>query len=115
MIHKMVIYSPNLTAFAVHTRNNLGHWKKVRDVKGNKQQEIVVKVSSRTDGIRIRVNRTSDDAAQRRKNTERLPGGWTIIQGQIRAPALIREVELYGYVEMDEELPDVSDEEAPIF
>lgn len=115
MLRKIVIHSPNLIAFEIHSRDNLGHWKKIHEVKGNKQAEIAVKVATRTDSIRIRVERTSDDAAQRRKNTSRLPGGWTVIQGQIRAPALIQEIELYGFVEAEEDTPSVSADDAPLF
>ena len=115
MLRKIVIHSPNLTAFEIHSRDNLGHWKKIHDEKGNKQTEIVVKVAARTDSIRIRVERTSDDAAQRRKNTERLLDNRILIHGQIRAPAVIREVELYGFVEAEEDIPSVSADDAPIF
>ena len=115
MLRKIVIHSPNLTAFEIHSRDNLGHWKKIHDEKGNKQTEIVVKVAARTDSIRIRVERTSDDAAQRRKNTERLLDNRILIHGQIRAPAVIREVELYGFVEAEEDIPNVSADDAPIF
>ena len=112
-IRQIVIHSPNLINFEIHSRDNLGHWKKITEVKDSKKPKIEFKVNIRTDAIRIRVRRTSDDAAQRRKNTERVRGNMTLIHGQIRAPAKIYEIELYGFAAV--ESPRTSGDETPIF
>ena len=50
----------------------------------------------RTTGVKIRIRRTSDDAALRQKNTQRVRG-WRIYTGHVKAPAKIAEIELYGF------------------
>jgi hypothetical protein len=79
-------------------RDDSGGWEKIKEVKSKKKETADIRVSTITDGIRVRVRRTSDDAAERRKNTTRGVGViW--IQGNIRASADISEIELYGYVD----------------
>lgn len=97
-IHRIVIHSPNLQVFDVMARDDSGGWEKIKEVKSNKKDVIDLRVSTITDGIRIRVRRTSDDAAERRKNVMR-GGGMLWIRGNIRANADISEIELYGYAD----------------
>jgi hypothetical protein len=98
-IHRIVIHSPNLRVFDIMARDDSGGWEKIKEVKSNKKDVIDLRVSTITDGIRIRVRRTSDDAAERRKNTTLGRGGMIWFRGNIRANADISEVELYGYAE----------------
>ncbi len=112
-IHRIVIHSPNLRVFDVMARDDSGGWEKIKEVKSNKKQVVDLRISTITDGIRIRVRRTSDDAAERRKNTMR-GGGMLWIRGNIRANADISEIELYGYVDKMDELsinPQTDEEE----
>lgn len=112
-IHRIVIHSPNLRVFDVMARDDSGGWEKIKEVKSNKKQVVDLRISTITDGIRIRVRRTSDDAAERRKNTMR-GGGMLWIRGNIRANADISEIELYGYVDKTDELsinPQTDEEE----
>lgn len=137
MVNKIVIHSTNLVDFVVQTRGDFGQWNTVYEqraaaLKANKNklkekttmytmkggggnQRIVVANENFpvfTDKIRIYVFRTTDDATQRRKNTE--PGYRRIrrghfgrdgekvvsrrVDGYLISPAMIREVEVYGYV-----------------
>lgn len=102
-IYKIVIYTTNMQTFDILIRDESRGWEKIKTVKSNKDEKISLKLKevAITDGIKLRVERTSDDAAQRRKNVRRLRG-WTVITGNIRSPAKIREIELYGYVNPDE-------------
>ena len=101
-IHRIVIRSPNLQVFDIMARDESGGWEKIKEVKSNKKEVVDLRVLAITDGIRIRVRRTSDDAAERRKNTTR-GGGMIWIQGNIRANADISEIELYGYADKTDE------------
>ena len=104
-IHRIVIHSPNLQVFDIMARDDSGGWEKVKEVKSNKKEVIDLRVSTITDGIRVRVRRTSDDAAERRKNVMR-GGGMLWIRGNIRANADISEIELYGYADKTDESVD---------
>lgn len=135
-INKIIIHSMNLVDFVVQTRGDFDQWNTVYEhraetLKKNKNnlrkkntmysikggggnQRIVVANENFpvfTDGIRIYVYRTTDDATQRRKNTEpgyrgfrwRFDGrGGKILTRRVNdyivSPALIREVEVYGLV-----------------
>lgn len=97
-IHRIVIHSPNMQVFDVLARGGSGGWQRIKEVKSNNKEVINLRVSTVTDGIRIRVRRTSDDAAQRRKNITRGRGViW--VRGNIRASADIKEIELYGFAD----------------
>lgn len=98
-IYKVVIYTTNMQVFDIFARDESGGWEKIKTIKGNSDEKLSLKLSqvAVTDGIKIRVKRTSDDASQRHKNVKRIEG-WTIISGNIRSPGKIREIELYGYV-----------------
>lgn len=135
IVNKIVIYSTNLVDFVVQARGDFGQWRTVyeqraENLKNNRNkkkdytmyniegkggnQRIVVandKFPVFTDGIRIYVLRTTDDATQRQENTEPGYSGfrWQFdgkpgkiltrrVNGYIVSPALIREVKIYGYV-----------------
>jgi hypothetical protein len=101
-IHRIVIHSPNLQVFDIMAKDESGGWERIKEVKSNTKEVIDLRISTITDGIRIRVRRTSDDAAERRKNTTR-SGGIIWVQGNIRASADISEIELYGYADQTAE------------
>jgi len=99
-IYKIVIHTTNIQVFDILARDESGGWDKVKEVKGNNEEVVDLKLNRIviTDGIKIRVKRTSDDASKRRQNTRRIEG-WTIISGNIRGSGKIKEIELYGYVD----------------
>ncbi len=97
-IHRIVIHSPNLRAFDVMARDDTGSWKKIKVVGSNRKEVIDLRISTVTDGIKLRIRKTADDATERRKNTQRMPG-LIIVDGNIRASADIKEIELYGLVD----------------
>ena len=100
-IHKIVIHSPNLQKFDVMIMDESGGWKRIKEVKSNNKEVINLRISTITDGIRIRVKGTSGDAAQRRQHTRRV-GNVILVEGNIRASAGIKEIELYGYADKND-------------
>ncbi len=98
-IHRIVIHSPNMRVFDILSRDESGGWQLIKEVKSNNKEVIDLRVLTVTDGIRIRVRRTSDDAAQRRKNTTRDRWGVIWVRGNTRASADIKEIELYGFTD----------------
>lgn len=97
-IHRIVIHSPNLQVFDVMARDEAGSWNKIKEFKGNKEGVIDARISVVTDGIKLRVRRTTDDATERRKHRRRTRD-WIIIDGNLRASAEIKEIELYGFMD----------------
>jgi hypothetical protein len=89
-IRKIVIDSTNLQSFAVYAGGTTENdWKMLKEVKNSEDLKVTLNVSATTDKIRIRVVKTSDDTTT--------PGG---LGGQARlkrAPAKIKEIEIYGY------------------
>lgn len=91
MIHKVVIYSPNLMAFTIWADKGEG-WTRVKEVKGVNRSPITVMLSPPvlTDKIMISVNAIKSGKLER---------------GMIRrgrregSQAIIQEIELYGLVE----------------
>ena len=98
-IHRIVIHSPNLQVFDIMARDDSGGWEKIKEIKSIKKNIVDLRISTITDGIRVRVRRTSDDAAERRKNTMLGRGGMVWVRGNTRANAEIGEIELYGYAD----------------
>lgn len=99
-IRRIVIHSPNLRVFDVMAKDDSGSWQKIKEVKSNKKPVADLRTSTITNGIKIRVRRTSDDAAERRKSTIRSRLFWGFSpDGNIRASAEISEIELYGHVD----------------
>ena len=115
-IHRVVVHSSNVTAFDIWVADNQGRWERVKEIKSVNQKVIDVRLNRAlpTTGVKIRINRTTDDAALRQKNTVRR-GQWVSYRGHLRAPAKISEIELYGFTSKEdvEEAPStISEEEA---
>ena len=115
-IHRVVVHSSNVTAFDIWVADNQGRWERVKEIKSVNQKVIDVRLNRAlpTTGVKIRINRTTDDAALRQKNTVRR-GRWVSYRGHLRAPAKISEIELYGFTSKEdvEEAPStISQEEA---
>lgn len=98
-IHRVVIRSPNLLAFDIWITDAQGRWEKIKEVQSNKKKIIDLRLNRTmyTSGVKVRVRRTSDDAALRRKNVRNVRG-WITYSGNTNAPAKIAEIELYGFV-----------------
>lgn len=94
-IYRIVIYSPNLKTFDILSDKGNNNWETIKEVKSVQQSPVDVRVSTTTDKIRIRVKTTTDDAELGRRDRARSWGGRRI--GRQRAPAIIEEIELYGY------------------
>ena len=91
-IRKIVIDSTNLQSFAVYAGGTMENdWKMLKEVKNTEDLKITLNVSATTDKIRIRVVKTSDDTTT--------PGGRGSQARLKRAPAKIKEIELYGYAQ----------------
>ena len=81
-IHRVVVHSSNVTAFDIWVADNQGRWERVKEIKSVKQKVIDVRLNRAvpTTGVKIRINRTTDDAALRQKNTVRR-GMWVSYRG----------------------------------
>jgi hypothetical protein len=106
-LHRITIHSDNLDAFDLWVADAQGRWKKIKEVKSNKEPIIDLKLRQavHASGVKIRVRRTADDAELRRKNVRRQEG-FVFYSGNTRALARIGEIELYGFaLEGDKENP----------
>jgi hypothetical protein len=91
-IRKIVINSPNLQSFTIYSGGDKPNdWKSLTEIKNGQSGKIEVPVSVKTDRIKIKVDRTSDDSTT--------PGGSGGQSRLKRAPAKIKEIELYGMVQ----------------
>lgn len=97
-IHRVVLHSSNVQAFDIWVADNQGRWDRIKEIKSVKQKVIDVRLNRavRTNGVKVRISRTTDDAELRQKNIQRVRG-WRIYSGHVRAPAKISEIELYGF------------------
>ena len=97
-IHRVVIHSSNVQAFDIWVADNQGRWDRIKEIKSVKQKVIDVRLNRavRTNGVKVRISRTTDDAELRQKNIQRVRG-WRIYSGHVRAPAKISEIELFGF------------------
>lgn len=97
-LHRIVMHSSNVEAFDIWVADNQGRWGRIKEIKSVKAQVIDVRLNRavRTAGVKIRIRRTSDDAALRQKNIQRFRG-WRVYSGHVKAPAKISELELYGF------------------
>ena len=97
-IHRVVIHSSNVQAFDIWVTDNQGRWDRIKEIKSVKQKVIDVRLNRavRTNGVKVRISRTTDDAELRQKNIQRVRG-WRIYSGHVRAPAKISEIELFGF------------------
>jgi len=97
-IHRVVVHSSNVQAFDIWVADNQGRWDRIKEIKSVKQKVIDVRLNRavRTNGVKVRISRTTDDAELRQKNIQRVRG-WRIYSGHVRAPAKISEIELFGF------------------
>jgi len=113
-IYRVVIHTTNLQEFKLMARNKEGKWKQIHDQRSNKKKKIDIRFNppATTDAIKLVVHKTSDDAAQKRKNLKierenRVAPDGTVRRGQmiykvlgpLKATAKIAELELYGFAE----------------
>lgn len=113
-IYRVVIHSSNLEDFQLLALNTMGEWDQIHDHRSNKESVIDVRLkrSVTTDGIKLVVRKTSDDAARRRENMKyerenEVTSGGNVrrgrnvykISGNLKAPAQIAEIELFGYAD----------------
>jgi len=93
VIHKIVIYSPNLQTFSIWADRGNG-WEQIKEIKSVKGSPIVVMTSVRTDKIMISVSALKSGRLER-KMVRRRRG----IKGE---QAIIQEIELYGFASPEE-------------
>ncbi len=113
-IYRVVIHTTNMQEFKLMARNKEGKWKQIHDQRSNKDKKIDIRFNPppTTDAIKLVVHKTSDDAAQKRKNLKierenRVAPDGTVRRGQmvykilgpLKATAKIAEMELYGFAE----------------
>ena len=84
--------------------NSLGNWDQIHEQRINKEEviDIRLKRSVTTEGIKLVVRKTTDDTATRRKNMkfDRVEGQQVYtIHGDLKAPAQIAEIRLFGYAD----------------
>jgi hypothetical protein len=94
-IARIVINAPTLKTFDILSDKGNGNWVIIKEIKSVQQHPIEVRVSTMTDKIRIRAKTTTGDAVVGRRERSRSWGDSRI--GRSRAPAEIKEIELYGY------------------
>lgn len=112
VLYRIVIHTANLEEFEVMAFNSRGEWEKIYDERSNKESVIDIRLKNRvaTNGIKLIVHRTTDDAARRRENVQLRRENVEITEGQVRrgryryyitgpttALGKISEIELYGY------------------
>ncbi len=111
-IFRVVIYSSNLQDFQLMALDSMGEWDKIHEQRSNKAPiiDIRLKRSVTTNGVKLVVRKTADDAARKRKNLKlerenevtadgKVRRGRQVykLYGPLKAPAKIAEMELYGY------------------
>jgi len=91
-IRKVVINSPNLQSFTIYSGGDRpDDWKSLKEIKNTEGNKIEIPISVTTDRIKIKIDRTSDDTTT--------PGGRGSQARLKRAPAKIKEIEIYGMVQ----------------
>ena len=91
-IRRVVVNSDNLQSFTIYAgEQNANDWKTLKEIKNTEGGKVDIPVSANTDRIKIRVLKTSDDTTT--------PGGRGSQARLKRAPAKIKEIELYGMVQ----------------
>ena len=111
-LFRVEIHSPNLQEFQLMARNSRGDWEQIHEQKSSKKSVLDIRLnpSVTTNAIKLVVRKTSDDAAQKRKNLKlerenqvtpdgKVRRGQRVykIYGPIKAPAKIAEIKLFGY------------------
>lgn len=113
-IFQVKIHSPNIQDFKIMALNTLGEWDQIHEQRSTDSKiiDIRLKRSVTTDGIKVVVRKTSDDAARKRQNlrvgreNEETPDGRIRrgrmvykVSGPLTAPGKIAEIELFGYAD----------------
>ncbi len=111
-LYRIVIHATNLESFEVLAFNTRGEWDKIFDERKNKEPVIDIRLAKavQTNGIKLIVHRTTEDAARRRENVQIRRENVQVAEGQVRrgryqyvitgpttALAKIAEIELYGF------------------
>jgi hypothetical protein len=113
-LFRVEIYSSNLQEFQLMARNSKGGWDQIHEQKSSRESVLDIRLnpSVTTNAIKLVVRKTSDDAAQKRKNLKlerenqvtpdgKVRRGQQVykIYGPIKAPAKIAEIKLFGYTD----------------
>ena len=111
-LYRVVVHSSNLQDFQLMTLNSMREWHQIYEQRANKEAiiDIRLKRAVTTNGIKLVVRKTADDAARKRKNLKlerenEVTAGGKVRRGRqvykmygpLKAPAKIAEMELYGY------------------
>ena len=117
-IRKIIIYSPNISNFIVYESiGQEGEWRPMASVKGNKSTKIVVNTQATTDKIRIFITDTTGTRFAKPGVVKNLRGrDVQVFSRQVDARPIIQEIELYGLVDVPQEIePEEIEPEAPLF
>lgn len=113
-VRRIVVHTDNVTEFDVfvarESQTTERNWTLVKEIKKAKSPvAISILTPYPTDRIRLRVKKTSGDAAMLRRSYANSPviGGSTIyINPSDRVPGKFREIELYGYKTSEQVIVD---------
>ncbi len=111
-IRRIVVHTDNVTEFDVFVAKESQvterNWTLVKEIKKAKSPVTVsILTPYPTDRIRLRVKKTSGDAAMLRRSQANSPAGNTIfISASDRVPGKFREIELYGYKTSEQVIVD---------
>jgi hypothetical protein len=96
-IHRIVVKGTNIEDLIVYEGlGSEGNWRKIKQVKNNKQPTIDIRVRTVTDTIRFRVGGTSDD----RRVAGAYDPRYDAITAQVkRGRPFAQEIELYGFAD----------------
>ena len=94
---RVVIHSSEIVAFDLYAQGHDEEWRLLTSLEGQKGPTITVPIRGivRTSGVRLRIRKTSGDAAQRQKSVQRT-ARVTWVSGDTRVAARIYEIELLG-------------------
>lgn len=119
-IRKVIIYSPNISNFVIYeSLGEEGKWRPIKSIKGNKLDKIIVNTQVRTDKIRIFVSDTRGTRFAEPGAVRDVNGDLNAFSRQVDARPIVREIELYGLVDIDKPEEDedefIIDPKAPLF
>ncbi|MCG9128559.1 hypothetical protein JT359_13250 [Candidatus Poribacteria bacterium] len=113
-IFQVKIHSSNIQDFQLMALNTLGEWDQIHEQRSTDSKIIDIRLKRpvTTNGIKVVVRKTSDDAARKRQNlrvgreNEETPDGRIRrgklvykVSGPLTAPGKIAEIELFGYAD----------------
>lgn len=118
-IHRIVLHADNLKHIIIYADKGGGildgsDWQYVKEMQSVKEKmlDLRVMIPFKTDRIKVRVLKTTQDAQEAREKNRRI-GGITFV-ATTGAPGKIREIEIYGYktaTEMEDDKVEDSREE----